>query len=119
FKCSPGVRWAGSHPRCPVSHQPAAHPRTTRSSPMERFAISFTLSLLIPPAVLSAQDIVSGPDKNRAVPALPVFNATGPHKEKTVDYAAERKDKTTVYLLLRADTFDRPMNRFMKALDQA
>src|SRR5262249_33659462 len=64
-----------------------------------------------------AQDISSGPDKNSKVPALKVFDATGPNKDKEVDYAAERKDKPTIYLLVRADKFDRPMNRFMKGLD--
>ena len=51
------------------------------------------------------------------MPALQVFDATGPNKDKDVDYAAERKDKPTIYLLIRADKFDRPMNRFMKGLD--
>jgi hypothetical protein len=64
-----------------------------------------------------AQDIVSGPEKSKAVPALKVYDATGANKEKEVDYAAERKDKPTIYLLIRADKFDRPMNRFMKTLD--
>jgi len=66
-----------------------------------------------------AQGIASGPEKGKAVPALKVYDATGAHKEKEVDYAAERKDKPTVYLLVRADKFDRPMNRFMKTLDAA
>jgi hypothetical protein len=64
-----------------------------------------------------AQDVSSGPDKNAKVPALKVFDATGVNKDKDVDYAAERKDKPTIYLLVRADKFDRPMNRFMKGLD--
>jgi hypothetical protein len=64
-----------------------------------------------------AQDVSSGPDKNAKVPALKVFDATGMNKEKDVDYAAERKDKPTIYFLVRADKFDRPMNRFMKGLD--
>src|SRR5262245_34565246 len=64
------------------------------------------------------QDIKSGPDKGGKVPALSVFDVTGMHKDKTVDYAAERKDKPTIYLLVRADKFDRPMNRFVKTLDQ-
>jgi hypothetical protein len=64
-----------------------------------------------------AQDIVSGPEKGKAVPALKVYDVTGAHKEKDIDYVAERKDKPTIYLLIRADKFDRPMNRFMKTLD--
>lgn len=66
-----------------------------------------------------AQDVSSGPDKNTKVPALKVFDATGLNKDKDVDYVTERKDKPTIYLLVRADKFDRPMNRFMKGLDAA
>src|SRR6516225_7378712 len=66
---------------------------------------------------MPAQDVSSGPDKNAKVPALNVFDATGKNKDKDVDYAAERNDKPTIYLLVRADKFDRPMNRFMKGLD--
>jgi hypothetical protein len=73
--------------------------------------------LLLAAAVLPAQDVVSGPEKGAAVPALSVHDATGLHKDKTVDYAAERRDKPTVYLFVRSDRFDRPMNRFMKTLD--
>jgi hypothetical protein len=64
-----------------------------------------------------AQDVSSGPNKNAKVPALKVFDSTGLNKDKEVDYAAERKDKPTIYLFVRADKFDRPMNRFMKGLD--
>jgi hypothetical protein len=64
-----------------------------------------------------AQDIASGPEKGKAVPALKVYDATGDHKDKDIDYVADRKDKPTIYLLIRADKFDRPMNRFMKTLD--
>lgn len=48
-----------------------------------------------------------------------MYDATGLHREKEVNYAGERKDLPTVYLLIRADKFDRPMNRFMKELDKA
>lgn len=83
----------------------------------EFFAVA-SLTLLLPCAV-HGQDVVSGPDKGAAVPALKVDDLTGAHKDKAVDYAAERKDKPTVYLLVRADAFGRPMNRFMKGLDDA
>jgi hypothetical protein len=64
-----------------------------------------------------AQEVITGPEKGASVPALKVFDATGTHKDKEVDYAAERASKPTVYLLIDADKFDRPMNRFMKTLD--
>ena len=53
------------------------------------------------------------------MPALQVYDATGAHNGQEVDYAADRKGRLTVYVLLRADKFDRPMNRFLKGLDGA
>jgi hypothetical protein len=76
-----------------------------------------TVVCLAPTSFAPAQDILSGPDKNAKVPPLKVFDATGMNKDKDIDYATERKDKPTIYLLVRADKFDRPMNRFMKGLD--
>jgi hypothetical protein len=66
-----------------------------------------------------AQDVVSGPTKGEKVPALKVFDATGEHKDKDIDYAAERKDKPTIYILVDREKFSRPINRFMKTLDGA
>src|SRR5262245_38570543 len=66
-----------------------------------------------------AKDVPSGPYQGKKVPPLKVFDATGPNKEKEVDYAAERKDKPTIYLLIQADKWDRPMARFLRKLDQA
>jgi hypothetical protein len=77
--------------------------------------LGFSLALLANPA--RAQDVTSGPDKGAKVPELKVFDATGAHKDKDVDYAGERKDKPTIYLFVNAEKFDRPMNRFMKTLD--
>ena len=77
------------------------------------------LALLGLVAPAPAQGVSSGPAAGEKVPALKVFDATGENADKDVDYAAERKDKPTVYLFVRADKFDRPMNRFMKTLDAA
>ncbi|OWK34551.1 hypothetical protein FRUB_10522 [Fimbriiglobus ruber] len=63
--------------------------------------------------------MTSGPEKGKRVPALKVFDATGPHEGKEVDYAADRKDAPTVYVFVRADVWDRPMARFLKKLDEA
>jgi hypothetical protein len=65
------------------------------------------------------QDTESGPGKVAKVPALRVHDATGAHKGKQVDYPARREGRPTLYLLLWADQFDRPMNRFLKGLDKA
>jgi hypothetical protein len=61
----------------------------------------------------------TGPTKGEKVPALPVFDLTGEHKDKEVDYAMIRKDKPSVFLLVNADKWDRPMARFMKQLEEA
>jgi hypothetical protein len=71
--------------------------------------------LLVAPA--RAQDVASGPTKGEKVPPLKVFDVTGAQKDKEVDYAAERKDRPTIYLLVQADKCDRPMNKFMRILD--
>jgi hypothetical protein len=76
-----------------------------------------TLLGLVAPA--PAQGVSSGPAAGEKVPALKVFDATGENADKDVDYAAARKGQPTVYLFVRADKFDRPMNRFLRALDGA
>jgi hypothetical protein len=62
--------------------------------------------------------VVSGPDKGAKVAKPEVFAATGDHADKELDFAAERKDKPTVYFFVNAEQFDRPMNRFMRELDK-
>ena len=66
-----------------------------------------------------ADDLKSGPDNGEKVPELKVYDATGEHKEKDVDYAALRKDKPTIYVFVQADKWSRPMNRFLKTLDES
>jgi hypothetical protein len=66
-----------------------------------------------------AQEVSSGPDQGKKVPPLKVFAATGPNKDTEIDYAAERKEKPTIYLFIQADKWDRPMARFLRKLDQA
>lgn len=68
---------------------------------------------------LAAQDIASGPEKASAVPALQVYDATGPEKGKEVDYAKLRQEKTTLYVFIQADKWDRPMARFLRKLDES
>jgi hypothetical protein len=77
------------------------------------------LCLLALPCLAWGQGVVSGPDKGKKVPALKVFDATGPNQGKEVDYAAERKDRPTVYVFVQADKWDRPMARFLRKLDEA
>ena len=62
-------------------------------------------------------DVDSGPMVGENVPELIVLPLTGPLDQKEQDYAAERKGKPTVYLLIPADKFARPVARFIKTLD--
>lgn len=64
-------------------------------------------------------DVASGPKAGDKVAALPVYAVTGEPKDKDVDYAAERKEKPTVYVFVRADQWSRPMFRFMKTVGEA
>jgi len=82
-------------------------------------AAAGTAALLLVSSLAGAQDVPSGPEKGRAVPALKVFDATGAHVGKEVDYAADRKEKPTVYLFIQAEKWDRPQARFVRELDKA
>jgi hypothetical protein len=73
----------------------------------------------IVPLLAWAGEVPSGPEKGKGVPALKVFAATGPHKGKDIDYAAERGKKPTVYVFIPADKWSRPVARFLKKLDEA
>ena len=70
-------------------------------------------------ATASAQEISTGPDKEKPVPALKVHDVTGINMGKEIDYAAERKDKPTIYLMINAQKFDRPMAQYLRKLDEA
>jgi hypothetical protein len=74
------------------------------------------LVLVIWTAPLLAE-VASGPAAGEKVPPLKVFAVTGEQENKEIDYAAERKDKPTIYVFVQADAFDRPMARFLKTLD--
>jgi hypothetical protein len=78
--------------------------------------VLFLLAIAHP---VGAQDVASGPEKGKNLPALNVSDLTGAHKGEDVDYLAERKGKPTIYIFVRADKFDRPMAKFMKGLDAA
>jgi hypothetical protein len=65
-----------------------------------------------------AQDVDSGPDTGKPVPALMVFDGTGPNQDKELDYAAERKEKPTIYVFIQSDKWARPMARFLRKLDE-
>lgn len=74
------------------------------------------LVCLLPPSGL--RDLETGPAKSTALPALKVHAVTGDKENMEVDFAAERKDKTTAYIFLRSDRFDRPIGRFLRVFDE-
>jgi hypothetical protein len=53
------------------------------------------------------------------VPVLKAVAATGDAAGKEVDYATERKERPTLFVFVQADRWDRPVARFLRALDQA
>jgi hypothetical protein len=75
------------------------------------------LTLALNAAPVLAASVESGPAKGTAVAALKVYAATGAHADKELDYAADRKDKPTVYVFIVADKWDRPVARFLRKLD--
>jgi hypothetical protein len=76
------------------------------------------LSAVLLAATLPAwADVTSGPARGDKVAALKVYDATGEHKEKEVDYVALRKEKPTVYLFMHQ--WNRPIARFLRTLDGA
>ncbi|MGH7138626.1 MAG: hypothetical protein ACREHD_23015 [Pirellulales bacterium] len=77
------------------------------------------LSLFFLASVAHAQDLLSGPEVGKPVPALNVFAVTGPSAGGEIDYADQRKDKPTIYVFIQADKWDRPVARFLRDLDQA
>jgi hypothetical protein len=85
---------------------------------MSPFRSLLLLAALLVTGPAPAQDVASGPEPGKKVPSLKVFDATGPHKDKDVDYTGQRKGKPTVYVFVQADKWDRPMARFLRKLDQ-
>jgi hypothetical protein len=78
----------------------------------------WTAALLAAAVCGARADVKSGPAVGDKVAALKVYAATGAHENKELDYVAERGDKPTVYLIVQGERFDRPMARFMKAIDK-
>jgi hypothetical protein len=79
---------------------------------MQRWLTAGAVLVVVLPAWA---DVTSGPAKGDKVAALKVYDATGEHKEKEVDYAADRKDRPTVYVFLHQ--WNRPIARFLRAVD--
>jgi hypothetical protein len=63
-------------------------------------------------------DPESGPAAGARAPALKATAAHGDDAGKEIDFAERRKDRPTVFVFVRADKWDRPMYRFLRALDE-
>lgn len=74
-------------------------------------------ALLLNPTLLLAQ-VDSGPQPGGEVETLKAYAVTGDGAGAEVDYAAQRKEKSTLVVFIQADKWDRPVARFLKALDQ-
>ena len=75
-------------------------------------AIVFLLSV----GLVTAQP-TSGPAAGSKAEPMKVHVVTGDRAGKEVEWVADRKDKPTVYVFVRADAFTRPMARFIRELD--
>jgi hypothetical protein len=83
-----------------------------------RIGTSLVVALVFGPGTLRAQ-VESGPSAGSTVAALKAVAATGDAVGKEVDYATERKERPTLFVFVQADHWDRPVARFLRALDQA
>ncbi|HTN75380.1 MAG TPA: hypothetical protein VL096_09040 [Pirellulaceae bacterium] len=61
--------------------------------------------------------VVTGVAQGEDLQPLKLFAVTGSAAGNEVDYLAERKDKTTIYLFLNGAVWDRPIARYVKVLD--
>jgi len=92
--------------------------RSVRSSlPLAAVLLAVALGSNRPARAGGPSDVESGPTTRAAVPALKVFVATGKSAGKEADVAADRKDDPTLYVFVRADAWDRPTARFLRALN--
>ena len=71
-------------------------------------AATVSLTLMILASAVQADDLKP----------MKVYAVTGGFEGSEVDYVAERKEKTTVYVFLAADQWTRPVARYVKKLDE-
>jgi hypothetical protein len=85
-----------------------------------RVLVVLGVALLLSPTLRA--DVESGPKAGDKVPALKVFGVVGTVEGKEADFAADRKDKPTIYIFVQCEegglpVGGRPAARFMKVLD--
>ncbi len=82
-----------------------------------RVLLSVPLLLCLAAGFAPAQ-VESGPQVGSEAKAVKAVVLVKDEAEKEKDFVAERAGKPTVFLFVRADTFDRPVARFLRTLDQ-
>lgn len=80
------------------------------------FSIVFA-ALLVLNSLSARADVASGPGEGNKLEPLKVAVVAGEYADKELDFVAERKDKPTVFVVVVADKFSRPIARFIKVLD--
>jgi hypothetical protein len=85
---------------------------------LTRLSLAAVVLGLLTPFLQADEEVQSGPDVGKKVPALKVHAVTGIQENKDLDYAAKRKDKPTIYVFIQADKWSRPMARFLKTLEK-
>jgi hypothetical protein len=63
-------------------------------------------------------DVESGPPVGEKVPALQALGVTGEGAGRELDFAAKRGGKPTLYVLLPAERWSRPVARLLRELDK-
>jgi hypothetical protein len=82
---------------------------------MQHFVAAMVWVVIVGP---SFADVTSGPKAGEKIAPIKVHAVTGDSQGKDVDFAALQKDKPTVYVLVSAKEFDRPMFRYLKKLEE-
>lgn len=79
---------------------------------------SLFLPLIVAAGALYTQ-VDSGPSVGSKIERLTAIAATGDAAGKETDYGAERNENPTIFIFVAADKWDRPMARYLRALDQS
>lgn len=77
----------------------------------------FTAAVLFLVASQACAQLNSGPDPGSNISPLRVAVITGENAGETLDVAQRRGAMPTIYIFIQADKWDRPLARFLRALD--
>lgn len=86
---------------------------------LTRPAVAALLGLCFVPPAIALGQLESGPEAGSRAEPFPAFAATGELTGRPLDFVARREGRPTVFLFVQAASLDRPMARYIKALDRA